>query len=117
MQGNILTRNFGNLVEGVHLVRGSPAWTPADAAAWRAWLEEYKAYLELPRNIGERCSMSNHGIYYDLQLLAVMRALGRCAPPLRCNPTARPPCWRGPQLDSMNLRAAETTRRGATSRV
>ena len=78
-QGNINFRNIGHILDGVYLVRDSDEWTAADETALRRWLEEYKTYLESEPNAPERCSMNNHGLYYDTQLLVIMRYLGRCA--------------------------------------
>ena len=91
VQGNINFRNIGNVLDGIYLIRDSGAWTAADEAAWRAWLEEYKAYLESGPVEPERCSMCNHGLYYDMQMLAVMRYLGRCGSPAPrpCKPPAQ----------------------------
>ena len=79
MQGTINFRNIPVLLDGIRLIQASGAWADADEAAWQEWLGRYKAYLESDHVRGERCSLCNHGLYYDLQMLSITRYLGRCA--------------------------------------
>jgi hypothetical protein len=66
----------------VRLLRGSDAWTDADESGMRAWMAEYQGYLRSDHVQSELCSLCNHGLYYDMQMLATMRFLNQCAPHL-----------------------------------
>ena len=45
------------------------------------WLHEYKEQFLLTDHVrGELCSICNHGLYFDMQMISVMRFLGECAP-------------------------------------
>ncbi len=57
------------LCDAVGLLRGSPAWSPAEHAALQTWFGEYLDWLlEHPYGKGEQKAHNNHGTYYDLQV-------------------------------------------------
>ena len=80
-QGTINFRNIPTLLDGIRLLRGSASWAAADEEAMRDWLLRYKEdFLQSDHVRGELCSLCNHGLYYDMQMITIMRFLGQCAP-------------------------------------
>ena len=79
LQGTINFRRISELLDGVAMLRGSAAWTAQHEHAMRVWLTKYKRYLESAHVVPERCSPCNHGLYYDVQMVSIMRFLGLCA--------------------------------------
>lgn len=76
--GIIESRGLIGLVDGLTLLAGSDAWTPADATALRRWLADYLDWLTTSRHgRDEAAAENNHGSWYDAQVVALALALGR----------------------------------------
>lgn len=70
--------SFVTMLEGVALLQGSPAWTPADDAALRAWMGELLDWLlTSPQGRAEAEMANNHSTACDAQLLAIALYTGR----------------------------------------
>jgi hypothetical protein len=70
------------LLDGVRLLRGSDAWTAADEAAMASWMVLYRKFLlgSIAHVRQERCALVGQAVFFDLQILSIMRYLGQCAP-------------------------------------
>lgn len=76
--GIIETRNLGDLLDGVVLLAGSPAWTPADSAGLQAWMRAYATWLvESPHGRDESDNGNNHETWYDVQVAALALYTGQ----------------------------------------
>lgn len=75
--GIIDTRWFIEVTDAASLVEGSRSWTPADAAALRAWMRQYLRWLrESPNGAHERQARNNHGSWYAAQVAAIALYVG-----------------------------------------
>lgn len=76
--GIIGTLVFIDMIDGINLIAGSPAWTPELDAGMKQWMGEY---LEWLLNSGKGKSAgsqhNNHGTYYDAQTAALALFTGR----------------------------------------
>jgi hypothetical protein len=83
MQGNIDMRDIGDALDAVRLMQHQdPAlWTKEDEAALQKWFRRYTDEWLLTQRLArtERASENNHGTYYDVQLIAILKYLERCA--------------------------------------
>ena len=79
MQGLIENKNIGQVFDAVALLSQSDAWTTKDSEAMDAWAARYLDFLVSDFTLPERKGASSHGTYYDVQLLAVLLHLKRCA--------------------------------------
>jgi hypothetical protein len=83
MQGTIDMRHIGDALDAVRIVEWmDPAlWTPEDDAALQDWFQRYIDGWLVPQRVArtERASENNHGTYYDVQLISVLKYLKRCA--------------------------------------
>jgi hypothetical protein len=77
MQGTIDFKNVAQLFDAIAMLKGSPAWTADDAEGMELWMGQYIEYLQTERLKPEVCSVNNHGTYYDLQYISILRFLGR----------------------------------------
>jgi Alginate lyase len=77
MQGTIDMKNVYQLFDSIAMLHGSPHWTSTDVSKMHAWMVEYVAYLTSEHVAPERSSINNHGTYFDLQYVSVLRFLGR----------------------------------------
>jgi hypothetical protein len=67
--GIIETRNLPELLEGVLLIAGSPAWTRADEDGLQAWMRGYLSWLlESAHGREEAQNGNNHETWYDVQV-------------------------------------------------
>ncbi|HTK74274.1 MAG TPA: alginate lyase family protein, partial [Gemmataceae bacterium] len=58
-----------SVVDGIGMIHGSPAWTPADHAGMTAWFREYLTWLRTSKNgKDEAAAANNHGSWYDVQV-------------------------------------------------
>lgn len=73
LQGTIDFKNVYMITDAIALVAHSRAWTPADSAGMRRWMATYVQHLQAPHCWSERCSNNNHGTYFDVQYLTVLR--------------------------------------------
>jgi hypothetical protein len=77
MQGTIDNKNVYQLFDSAHLLSGSRAWTAEDNEALLTWTDAYVKHLQDEHVKPERCQSNNHGTYFDVQYLSVLKALHR----------------------------------------
>jgi acetyl esterase/lipase len=78
--GIIESRRLAAVIEALALLADSPAWTAADQAAFRAWLDSFYGWLTTSANgRDERNEENNHGSWYDAQAAHLALTLGRDA--------------------------------------
>lgn len=76
--GIIDSRNIVNLLDGLALIDGSPAWPAKDATAMKAWLTDFHRWLTTSENGREESTKeNNHGTWWDVQAAALALAIGR----------------------------------------
>jgi hypothetical protein len=76
--GIIDSRHLVNLIDGVALLAGSPAWPDRDATAMKTWLADYHRWLTESKNgRDEAAEKNNHGTWWDVQAAALALAIGR----------------------------------------
>jgi Alginate lyase len=76
--GIIETRGLPELVDGVGLLGGSPAWTGADRIGLQAWMRDYLTWLvESPHGNEEATNGNNHETWYDVQVTALALYTGQ----------------------------------------
>jgi len=67
--GIIETRNLPELLDGVLLISGSPAWTKADEDGLQGWMRAYLTWLvESTHGREESKNGNNHETWYDVQV-------------------------------------------------
>jgi hypothetical protein len=70
--GIIETRGLPELIDGISLISGSPAWTEADAAGLKAWMRAYLTWLvESQHGRDESVNGNNHETWYDVQVASL----------------------------------------------
>jgi hypothetical protein len=70
--GIIDARDLHRVVEAIGLIAPSGAWTSEDQARMVAWMKSYLKWLRThPNGIKESESTNNHGVWYDVQTVAV----------------------------------------------
>jgi hypothetical protein len=70
--GIIETRSLPELLDGVTLLHGSPAWTAADQAGLQAWMKQFVQWLvESPYGKDESKNGNNHETWYEVQVTAL----------------------------------------------
>jgi hypothetical protein len=71
--GIIATRRLVSIVESARLLANSPAWTPSDTTALKAWCGAYAVWLRTSANgRDEAAARNNHGTWYGAQLVALL---------------------------------------------
>ena len=76
--GIIETRNLPELLDGVLLLSGSPAWTKADDAGLEAWMRAYLSWLvDSAHGREEAKNGNNHESWYDVQVAALALYTGQ----------------------------------------
>ena len=76
--GIIETRNLPELLDGVMLLSGSPAWTKADEDGLQAWMRAYLTWLvESPHGREESKNGNNHETWYDVQVAGLALYTGQ----------------------------------------
>lgn len=76
--GLIEARHLMTLNDGLALLTGSPAWPANDAAALRAWMEEFYRWLGTSKNAAdEAAAENNHGSWFAAQRAHLALTLGR----------------------------------------
>ena len=76
--GIIETRGLPELLDGVLLIGGSPAWTKADDDALQAWMRGYLTWLrESPHGREEAKNGNNHETWYDVQVASLALYTGQ----------------------------------------
>ncbi len=75
--GLIEARHLTLLNDGLALLAGSRGWTAADAAALRAWLEQFHRWLTTSQNATEEAAAeNNHGSWFAATLAHLSLVLG-----------------------------------------
>ncbi|HEV7350652.1 alginate lyase family protein [Telluribacter sp.] len=70
--GLIDTRNLAKLIDGVQLLKDSPALSPAEYQGIRDWYKKYLDWmLNSPIGKDEADEHNNHGTWYDVQAVAI----------------------------------------------
>jgi hypothetical protein len=70
--GIIETRGLPDLLDGVTMLKGSPAWTSADQAGLQAWMREFATWLtESQFGKDESQNGNNHETWYEVQVTAL----------------------------------------------
>jgi hypothetical protein len=76
--GIIETRNLPDLLDGVMLISGSPAWTKADDDGLKAWMRAYLTWLvESTHGREESNNGNNHATWYDVQVAGLALYTGQ----------------------------------------
>ena len=76
--GIIETRGLPEILDGVRLLAGSPAWTDADEKALQDWMRAYASWLvESPHGQDEGRNGNNHETWYDVQVAALALYTGQ----------------------------------------
>ncbi|MGH9313184.1 MAG: alginate lyase family protein [Vicinamibacterales bacterium] len=109
--GIIETRGLPDLVDGVLLVAGSSAWTPADESALNEWMGAYLTWLvESPHGRDEANNGNNHETWYDVQVASLAFYTGQPALARRTLEGARGRVARQIEPDGRQPRELERTR-------
>ncbi|HVX41014.1 MAG TPA: alginate lyase family protein [Gemmatimonadaceae bacterium] len=78
--GIIDTRWFIEVVEGIGLLQGSPAWTDADQRGLQQWFTAYEHWLlTSPNGKHEHAAKNNHGSWYAAQTSTIAMFVGDTA--------------------------------------
>ena len=76
--GIIETRNLPELLDGVLLISGSPAWTKADEDGLQGWMRAYLTWLvESTHGREESKNGNNHETWYDVQVAGLALYTGQ----------------------------------------
>jgi Alginate lyase len=76
--GIIETRGLPEMLDGIHLIDGSTAWTPADDKGLRDWMRDYARWLvESQYGKDEGSNGNNHETWYDVQVAALALYTGQ----------------------------------------
>ena len=76
--GIIETRGLPDMLDGVLLLAGSPAWTPEDDRGLREWMAAYARWLvESAHGKAESKNGNNHETWYDVQVAALALYTGQ----------------------------------------
>lgn len=109
--GIIETRGLPELLDGLALVEGSPAWTTADEVGLQTWMRAYLAWLiESPHGKAESANGNNHETYYDVQVTSLAIYTGQMETARRTLKTSRERIGRQIEPDGRQPRELERTR-------
>jgi hypothetical protein len=76
-QGLVEFINMNGVVNGITLLRRSPAWTDALESGLRVWLTQFVAWMRTDANgLEEHTRPNNHGSWYDVQFVTDLVFLG-----------------------------------------
>jgi len=76
--GILEMRHLAKICDSIALMAGSPAWTPDDDHAYRAWAARYLVWLTKSKNGREEAAArNNHGSWYDVQAVHLALFLGQ----------------------------------------
>jgi hypothetical protein len=88
--GLIESRHLMALNDGLALLAGAKEWPAPDAAAIRAWMEEFYRWITTSKNgQDEAAATNNHGSWYDAQVAHLALVLGRTDDARRIATTAQ----------------------------
>jgi hypothetical protein len=109
--GIIETRSLVDLLDGLLLLAGSPAWTPGDEAGLQAWMRAYLRWLiESPHGKDESQNGNNHETYYDVQVASLALYTGQKDVARRALEISRGRIGRQIEPDGRQPRELERTR-------
>jgi hypothetical protein len=109
--GIIETRGLPELIDGLALLEGSPAWTKEDEEGLQAWMRAYLAWLiESPHGRDESRNGNNHETYYDVQVASLALYTGQVDVARRTLETSRQRIGRQIEPDGRQPRELERTR-------
>jgi len=109
--GIIETRGLPDLLDGVLLIAGSPAWTKADEDGLQAWMRAYLSWLlESPHGREEAKNGNNHETWYDVQVASLALYTGQVDVARRTIDGARARIGRQIEPDGRQPRELERTR-------
>lgn len=76
--GVLDSRGLAQVIDALRLLEGSPALTPAEEQAIRAWFAAYLRWLETAKTAqAERAAKNNHGSWFLAQAVPMARYVGR----------------------------------------
>jgi hypothetical protein len=76
--GMLDSRGFANVVDALRLLDDSPALSPEEKAAVRAWFAAFLDWFTTaPIALAERAAKNNHGSWYFAQAIPLARYVGR----------------------------------------
>lgn len=76
--GMIDTALFGRLIDNIGFIEHSPSWSDDDKAGIRDWMSQYLNWaLTSSFGMREGRAPQNHGTWYDVQVVAMARFVGR----------------------------------------
>jgi hypothetical protein len=76
--GMLDTREFATVIDALRVLEGSPALTPAEEAATRAWFAAFLQWFTTAKiALEERAAKNNHGSWYFAQAIPMARYAGR----------------------------------------
>jgi len=78
LSGVLDARCFGDLIDALQLLQGSPAFAAGDEAAIQAWFKTYLEWLKTAKNAREEhAAKNNHGSWFLAQIIPIARFCGR----------------------------------------
>lgn len=78
--GLIDTRNLAKLIDGVQLLKNSPALSTADYQGIQAWYRQFLEWMRSsPIGLDEADEHNNHGTWYDVQTVSIALFTGQPA--------------------------------------
>jgi hypothetical protein len=81
VQGTIDMRHIGDLLDGLNAVStlAPDIWTEANDSLLRNWFQRYLDEWLIPHQNprSERASENNHGNYFDVQYISILKYLKR----------------------------------------
>lgn len=109
--GIIETRGLPELIDGVTLLGGSPAWTPGDEKGLQAWMRAYVTWLvDSEYGKDESKNGNNHETWYDVQVASLAWYTGQTELARRTLERSRERIGRQFQPDGGQPRELERTR-------
>lgn len=76
--GMLDARDFASVIDALRVLEGSPALTPDEAKAVRAWFTAYLQWFTTAKiAVQERAAKNNHGAWYFAQAIPIARYVGR----------------------------------------
>jgi hypothetical protein len=109
--GIIETRRLPDMLDGVLLLAGSPAWTSSDEAALQAWMRSYLTWLtESQHGKEESKNGNNHETWYAVQVAGIALYTGQPDLARRVLEGARDSIARQIEPDGRQPRELERTR-------
>ena len=109
--GIIETRSLPDMLDGILLISGSPAWTKADEDGLQGWMRAYLSWLiESPHGREEAKNGNNHETWYDVQVAGLALYTGQVDVARRTLEGSRGRIGRQIEPDGRQPRELERTR-------